>query len=163
MEGLTPSQKGAVAELAFAYQAFKLGFHVYRPMADGGRCDLILELGPRLLRVQCKLGIRINDVVNIRTVTSCRAPGGGYIRRGYAAHEIDAVGAYCPDVDKCYLIPMSLAANRTQIYLRLSPAKNRQRVGIHLAEQYELGAIAQLGERQSGTLEAAGSSPASST
>ena len=58
---------------------------------------------------------------------------------------------------------MSLAANRKQIYLRLAPTKNRQQVGIHLAEQYELGAIAQLGERQSGTLEAAGSSPASST
>jgi hypothetical protein len=36
MEGLTPSQKGAIAELAFALHAFKLGFFVYRPMTEGG-------------------------------------------------------------------------------------------------------------------------------
>lgn len=163
MEGLSPSQKGAVAELEFACGALKLGLRVYRPVAEGGRCDLVLWVEGRFIRVQCKLGVRIGEVMSIRPVTSCRAPGGGYIRRGYTEDEIDAVGAYCPEVDKCYLVPMSLAARRTQICLRLSPAKNRQRLGIHLAEQYELGAIAQLGERQSGTLEAAGSSPASST
>jgi hypothetical protein len=57
---------------------------------------------------------------------------------------------------------MSSATARKQIDLRLSPTENRQRLGIHLAEQYELGAIAQLGERRHGMAEAAGSSPASS-
>jgi hypothetical protein len=42
MEGLTPSQKGAIAEIAFALEALKLGLRVYRPVAEGGRCDLIL-------------------------------------------------------------------------------------------------------------------------
>jgi hypothetical protein len=163
MEGLTPSQKGAVAELEFACEALKLGLRVYRPVAEGGRCDLILGVEDRLIRVQCKLGVRIGEVVSIRTTTSCRAPGGGYIRRGYSEDEVDALGAYCPEVDKSYLVPMSLATHRKQIYLRLSPAKNRQRLGIHLAEQYELGAIAQLGERLHGMQEVAGSSPASST
>ena len=163
MEGLTPSQKGAVAELAFALEAVKLGLRVFRPLAEGGRCDLILGVQNRLIRVQCKLGVRIGEVVSVRTVSSCRAPGGGYIRRSYSKDEIDAVGAYCPEVGKCYLVPISLAGGRKQLYLRLSPTRNRQRVGIHLAEQYELGAIAQLGERRYGIPEVAGSSPASST
>jgi hypothetical protein len=163
MEGLTPSEKGAVAEIAFALEAVKLGFRVWRPLTEGGRCDLILGIDDRLVRVQCKLGVRIGEVVSVRTVSSYRAPGGGYIRRAYSEEEVDAVGAYCDDTGKCYLVPIALAANRKQLYLRLSPTKNRQRVGVHLAEQYELGAIAQLGERLSGTQEAAGSSPASST
>jgi hypothetical protein len=163
MEGLSPSQKGAIAELEFACEALKLGLRVYRPVAEGGRCDLVLWVEGRFIRVQCKLGVLIGDVVSIRTATSCRVPGGGYIRRGYSEDEIDAIGAYCPEVDKSYLVPMSLASNRKQIYLRLSPTKNRQRRGVHLAEQYELGAIAQWGERRAGSAKAAGSSPASST
>ena len=107
--------------------------------------------------------MQIGEVVSVRLVTSCRSPGGGYTRRGYSEDEIDAIGAYGPGVDKCYLVPMPLASGRKQIYLRLSPTRNHQRVGIHLADEYELGAIAQLGERLRGTQEAAGSSPASST
>ncbi len=163
MEGLSPSQKGAVAELAFTFEAVKLGLRVYRPVAEGGRCDLILGVDDRLIRVQCKLGVQIGEVVSVRPVTSCRAPGGGYIRRSYNEQEVDAIGVYWPVGGKCYLIPISVAAGRKQIYLRLSPAKNRQRLGVHLAEQYELGAIAQLGERLHGMQEVAGSSPASST
>src|SRR3954470_17527611 len=50
---LTTNQKGAVAETAIAHEAIKLGIGVYRPVADE-RADLILDLRPRLLRVQCK-------------------------------------------------------------------------------------------------------------
>ena len=147
MEGLTPSQKGAVAELAFTLEAVKLGFRVWQPVAEGGRCDLILGIDDRLVRVQCKLGVRIEEVVSVRTVSSCRTRDGGYVRRCYTEKEVDAIGAYCHENGKCYLVPISLAAGRKQIYLRLSPTKNRQRLGVHLAEKYELGAIAQLGER----------------
>jgi hypothetical protein len=162
MEGLNPSQKGAVAELTFALEAIKLGVRVWRPLVEGGRCDLILGIDERMLRVQCKLGIQVGEVVSIRTHSSCRAPGGGYLRRSYSENDVDAVGAYCPQTGKCYLVPISLAGGKRQLYLRLSPTKNRQQVGVHLAAQYELGAIAQLGERLHGMQEVAGSSPASS-
>jgi PD-(D/E)XK endonuclease len=85
------------------------------------------------------------------------------VRRTYGPHEIDALGAYSAELDRCYLIPIARVPGQKRLRLRLAPAKNCQVQGIHFAEQYELGAIAQLGERQSGTLEAAGSSPASST
>jgi hypothetical protein len=58
----------------------------------------------------------------------------------------------------------------TSLWLRLAPSRNNQQTGINWASDYEFdatlarfGAVAQLGERQSGTLEAAGSSPAGST
>jgi hypothetical protein len=96
---MNPSQQGAIAEMAIALEATKLG---------------------------------------IDTTT-------------YAADEIDAVAAYCPDLDRCYLLPISLVAGRTGIFLRLQPARNNQELGVNYAERYELGAIAQLGERRAGS------------
>ena len=61
------------------------------------------------------------------------------------------------------LLPVSLVAGKSYIHLRLAPSRNNQESRINWAKQYELGAIAQLGERRRGTPEVAGSSPASST
>ena len=53
---------------------------------------------------------------------------------------------------------------RSEIRLRLARARNNQEFAITYAANYEFhGAIAQLGERVTGSHEVAGSSPASST
>jgi hypothetical protein len=49
------------------------------------------------------------------------------------------------------------------LHLRLAPARNGQRAGVTMAAQYRLGAVAQLGERVTGSHEVVGSSPISST
>ena len=114
--------------------------------------------------MQCKWGIRIGNVVSAHVHTSCRVTGGGHVRRSYTDEEIDAIAVYCAVLDRSYLLPIGLVARRKVITLRLYPAMNNQRRRLNLAEHYELsGAIAQLGERLSGTQEVAGSSPASST
>jgi hypothetical protein len=162
--GLSSNKKGAIAELAIAAQASKLGIDVYRPIVEGGRYDMIFDVRGQLLRIQCKWALRRGDVVSVILYTSRRAPGGGHIRTPYSVDEIDAVAAYCAELDRCYLLPVSLIARRKQLHLRLAPARNSQRRRLNFAELYELsGAIAQLGERLRGTQEAAGSSPASST
>ncbi|MEA2470187.1 MAG: hypothetical protein QOE38_1186 [Thermoleophilaceae bacterium] len=112
-----PSQKGAVAEIAIALEATKLGIPVYRPVAEGGRTDMILDVGGRLQRVQCKWANRERGVVNVRLRTSRRA-NGRYVTTTYCAAEVDAVAAYCPDVERCYLLPISLVDGRTGIHLR---------------------------------------------
>ena len=93
------------------------------------------------------------------------------IHRTYEPGEIDAIGAYCDELRSCYLLPAELCVGRANIQLRLSPPRNHQERFMRWAHDYEFGAtieklygpIAQLGERQRGTLEAAGSSPAGST
>ena len=50
---LSTDQKGNIAEAAIALAAAKLGVVVYRPLGEGGRCDMIFEIGDDLLRVQC--------------------------------------------------------------------------------------------------------------
>jgi PD-(D/E)XK endonuclease len=160
---LTTNQKGAIAETAIAHGATKLGIDVYRPYSEGGRYDLIFDLGSQLLRVQCKWAVRSGNVVSVRLDSCRRGPGGLLLRRSYSANEIDAIVGYCAELDQSYFLPSAFIAGKRQIYLRLAPARNNQALRINWADQYRLGAIAQLGERQSGTLEVVGSSPTSST
>jgi hypothetical protein len=61
------------------------------------------------------------------------------------------------------VVPVSLVAGRRVIHLRVAPAANNQNLAINWAEQYELGAIAQLGERSAGSRKVGGSNPPSST
>ncbi len=155
---------GAIAEAAVAAEATKLGIPVLRPVFQDLRYDFAFDLGSRLVRVQCKSVRLRRNVVDIKART-CRRVAGGYVRGTYTSAEVDAVAAYCPDLDRCYLVPIEDFPPSGCISLRLFPAKNNQLKGLHFAAEYELdlGAIAQLGERRYGIPEVAGSSPASST
>jgi hypothetical protein len=160
----SPNVKGAVAEQAIVLAATKLQVPVLRPVAEHGRCDLALDIGDRLWRVQCKWGrlSEARDVIVVHTGT-CRLTPNGYVRGTYTADEVDLFGVYCGELDRCYLLPVSVAAGKHGVQLRLVPPLNGQRACINLAEDFEFeGAIAQLGERLRGTQEVAGSSPASS-
>jgi prevent-host-death family protein len=82
----------------------------------------------------------------------------------HSEDEIDAVAVYCGDLDRCYLLPCALVADRRAINLRLSPPRNAQRASINLASQFELpGAVAQWNERPAGSRKVVGSNPTSST
>ena len=123
----------------------------------------MFEINERFVRVQCKSGKRRGDVIIVPTRTSRHTPR-GYVRTKYAASEVDAIAVYCHETGSCYLLPIEDVRGRWEIRLRLAPARNNQEFAITYAERYAfLGAIAQLGERVTGSHEVAGSSPASST
>ena|SRR5215217_5573131 len=159
---LSPTRKGVIAEMAIAAEAAKLDIGVLKPLGEGERYDLVLDMRPRLLRVQCKWAQKKGEVVAIHTGT-CRRVYGGYKRTTYSADEVDALAAYCAALERCYLLPIHVIAGQSHIHLRLAPARNNQRALVNWAHEYELGAIAQLGERRGGTAEVVGSSPTSST
>jgi hypothetical protein len=166
---LTTNQKGTLAEAKIAAVAAELGLGIARPL-DDERYDLILDLRPALIRVQCKWATRIGDVVSARLYTNRRGRE-GLITRRYNPGEFDAFGLYCLDNDRCYLLPAQEFVVYRQIHLRLGPSLNNQALRIRWARDYEFGAtlprlpgpIAQLGERLSGTQKVAGSIPAGST
>ncbi len=155
---LTPDQKGGIAELAIASKAAQLGIVVSRPMTEGSRYDLIFDWHLGLQRVQCKWAVEIGGAVSIRPI-SCRRTATGQLKRCYSADDIDALAAYCASLDEVWLLPIADFGHTREIRLRVSPAKNNQRVGVTLAQKYRLGAIAQLGERVAGSHEVGGSSP----
>jgi prevent-host-death family protein len=158
-----PNHRGNVAELKIAAAAAALGVPVMKPLTEHERYDLVFEVGGRLLRVQCKCASRTGDVVVVRLVTNRRGPN-GFIRGRYTSDEIDAVAAYCPELDECYLLTMEDIDDKTCVHLRLGATRNGQSLGLHFAADHLLsGAIAQLGERLTGSQEVGGSSPPGST
>jgi prevent-host-death family protein len=157
-----PNHKGNVAELAIATEAARLGLSVLKPLTEHERYDLVLGIGDKLLRVQCKWAKRKGDVVLVNLSTSRRGPN-GYIRGSYSAVEVDAIGAYCEELESCFLIPIGEVDGQCAVQLRLAPARNGQRAALNWADKYRLGAVAQLAERRRGTAEARGSNPLSST
>jgi hypothetical protein len=166
---LTTDQKRVLAEQAIAFEAMKHGAGVSRPLGDE-RYDLVFDLRPRLLRVQCKWAVKRAEVIVIMCRTNRRGPN-GFIPRQYDEDEIDAIAAYCHATGGCYLLPLELSVMRAAVQLRLSPPRNNQVAKINWALDFELGAtlstllgpIAQLGERVAGSDEVVGSSPTGST
>ncbi len=142
----TSNTKGAIAEQAIVLAAMKLNVPVLRPVGEHGRADLALDIGGRLWRVQVKAGklSKARDVVIVHTSTSRYTPR-GYVSTTYSAQEIDLIGVYGAELDRCFLIPISVVEDRYAIQLRLTPARNAQRACINLADDFDFeGAVAQL-------------------
>ena len=66
---LNLNAKGGIAEIEIAAAAVRLGVAVLKPLTEHGRDDLAFEIGPRLLRVQCKWGGLApgRSVITVRT------------------------------------------------------------------------------------------------
>ena len=159
---LSSSQKGGLAELKVAAEAADLGFGILRPATEGLRYDLVLDVGGTLLRVQVKWATLKGLVVSIPLRTSRHTPG-GYVRTQYSTAEIDGFAAYCRELDRCFFLPIAQFLGRTNVHLRLGPTRNGQLRGVKMADDYPLGAVAQLGERRAGSAKVRGSIPLSST
>ncbi len=164
---LSTDRKGAIAEAEIAAAAIKLGVDVYRPLQEGGRYDLIFDLGGRLLRVQCKWAVRAGDVVVVRCYSSRRAVEGMRVRR-YTAAEVDAIVAYCSGIDRCFVLPPQLFAGRPATAPAVGPESQQptgtRQLGRRLRVRastlhFARGAVAQLGERLAGSQKVRGSSP----
>jgi hypothetical protein len=163
---LSTDQKGAIAEACVSAAAIKLGIGVFKPLTDGHRYDLIFDVAGRLARVQCKWAPLHNGVVIVRLYSS-RRTASGLLKRVYTADEIDAIAAYCPDLDRCFYLPASRVDGRCHVSLRVAPSLNNQANGVSWADDFGfeclqstgIGAVAQLGERRHGMAEARGSSP----
>ena len=160
---LTTDQKGSLAEMAIATEATRFGIAVCKPLTDGHAYDLIFDVAGSLLRVQCKWARREGEVVNVLAIRSRRIAGGGIRRSTYTADEVDVVAAYCAELDRCFAVPIGLFGGSGGLYLRLSEPRNGQKAGLHFADEFPLGAIAQLEERAAGSRKVVGSSPTSST
>jgi hypothetical protein len=137
---LTPSQKGAAAEAAITSAAIGLGLTVLRPLCEGRRYDIVIDLEPELLRVQCKWACRRNGVLSVSLRTNRLTPG-GYVSTAYTAAEVDAIGAYSPELGSCFLIPIAEVSEGRGVHLRLEPARNNQARRIRWAHEYEFGAM----------------------
>jgi len=135
---LTTNQKGAVAESAISHEAIKLGIGVYLPLGDE-RCDLIFDLRPRLVRVQCKWASCRGDVIVV-PLYSTRRTADGLRRMYYSADDVDAFAAYAPETGCCYYAEFAEIGVQQALNLRLGPTRNNQAIGVRWAKDYEFAA-----------------------
>jgi prevent-host-death family protein len=140
-----PNHKGNVAEMAIAAAATKLGIDVSKPLVEHARYDLIFDVRGHLLRVQCKWAPIRKEVIQVNLISSRCSSAGEQIRTAYSPEEIDAIGVYCEELDRCYLVPIGPVAGMRSLSLRLTKPRNGQRASLNWASEYELeGAVAQL-------------------
>lgn len=125
--------------MAIAWEATRLGLCILKPISEGARYDLVLDVGT-LLRVQCKWAARRGDVVIVNCRTCRRGPNGSFIRSTYSADDVDLIAAYCLDLDAAYAIPIEVGAGRRSIALRVGPTGNNQMSGINWAKEFEFAA-----------------------
>ena len=97
----------------------------------------MIDLEPELVRVQCKWARQGKGVLRVNLNGSRLTPG-GYVRSTYSADEVDAIGAWSPDLNPCYLIPIAEVAGGREVNLRISPTRNNQAEGIRWASDYDL-------------------------
>jgi len=111
---LTTNQRGAIAEAEIVAAALKLGIGVFSSVQDE-RYDLIFDLSPILLRVQCRSAVLDGDVVVIRCY-STRRSATGLLKRVYTRNEVDAIAASAAEIDRAFLIPISRIDGRSHIF-----------------------------------------------
>jgi hypothetical protein len=130
---LSPSEIGARAEREVAYALERVGWHVYLPMfAAHARVDLVVLRGCEVLRVQVKSGRVIGTALSFRVCSNTANRPRDY--RG----EVDAFGVYSHDLDRVYLVPVSMTTSTRSCSLRLEPARSGQVRGTRLASDFEI-------------------------
>jgi len=131
------SHVGDVSELEVALALVRTGRQVLRPLSSASRYDLLIDNGDgTFIRVQCKTGVlRDGSVVfRVYSVSGHRTTRIPYLE------QIDAFGVFCPATTRSYLVPTAAIPGRTDmVSLRVVPARNGQRRGIHAASEFAIG------------------------
>ena len=150
---------GEVSEAIILAEFLKAGFPVLLPFGDNQRYDMVVEVGGRFLRVQCKTAslcgwkdghrTRGSSCIRFSAHSGVFGPGDRVTSRAQPYRgEADLFAAYSPDTKQVYVLPVD-ECPVTDVWLRLTPAKNNQQIGIRLAEKHTLAAWA---ARQGGSV-----------
>lgn len=126
---------GIVSELKVIAALAEAGYHVFIPYGDAMRYDVVIEDDEgKFARVQIKTGRLRNGVIIFNAYSSHTHRGGASTRR-YVG-EVDYFGVYCPQVQRCYLVPA--ADVKSYGNLRIERPKNGQAAHVRWASGYEL-------------------------
>jgi hypothetical protein len=137
-----PKAVGDRSQIAITLALIDAGFAIFVPIGENTRCDLVIDDGTRLKRVQCKTGrlrkgaVRFSACSNYAHHTKPRAAQRDYLG------EIEYFAVYCPETKGVYLVPIADVQVRRWGALRVDPPLNFQVRGIRLASKYELAKVA---------------------
>ena len=124
--------KGNAAEAAVLNALVSRGHQVLVPFGGGHPYDLVVDLSPGFLRVQCKAARPGKGVLKFNACSTDHGRG----RQQYLGLA-ELFGIYFPPTGSVYLVPVYEMPDYVAS-LRLEPTLNNQRKGIRLASDYEI-------------------------
>ena len=128
--------KGDLAVLAVAADLMKQGWKVAIPFGDSWDYDLI-AMHPTFKRIQVKYSESNGEVLIVKSRTHTILNGKVQQTKAYTASMIDCLAVFDKSTDRCYYIPVAEIDGKTEIRLRLTPAKNGQVKGVKFASNFE--------------------------
>lgn len=125
---------GDIGETIALAEFAKLGFTVLVPF--GGNCpyDLVVDIGGRLLKIQCKTTEKVKDGKMIFSI--CRTNGFTYKKEVYTKDEVDFLFLYCIENGYMALVPIEDTCMKTEFRIRTERPKNNQVQNIHMETDY---------------------------
>jgi hypothetical protein len=136
-----PKAVGDRSTLAIMAALQASGYAIFVPFGENTRCDLGIEIGPRIARVQCKTGRLRKGAVRFKVCSSYAHHRAKTPSRDYLG-QVDFFAIYCPETSGVYLVPIEDISLRSQGALRIDPPRNHQRRGIRFAADYAIGVVA---------------------
>jgi len=128
-------QIGDVAELAVAADLAKKGYQVAFPFSTSCSWDLLLIRNDIFEKIQVKSVSLKNGVVPVKNKTHSNTSKKQTTRK-YTSEEIDWFAVYCPELDDCFYIPISMIENKSGLNLRVYAPKNFQTSGVFWAKDF---------------------------
>jgi PD-(D/E)XK endonuclease len=130
-------RKGDLAELKVAADLAERGCSLSFPYGEDCDYDLIADMNGVLHRVQVKYTESDGQVVLVRCRSHSLTKGKVRHTKHYTAETVDWIAVYDRTSDCCYYCPSTeLGHGRSELTLRLTPARNGQRMGIRDARDY---------------------------
>src|SRR5918992_3967653 len=105
-----PVDVGERSEAIIFAELVKRGHEVLIPYGTNHRYDLVINVGGRFLRAQCKTG-RLREGVILFNTVSTRVNTTRTFITPYDADQIDLFLIYCPDTDRVYALDVDEAAS----------------------------------------------------
>ena len=128
----TSHEKGVLGELAFTIHLIQRGYTILNPLNPNSSYDLVAEKNGNFMRIQVKYCTPRNGRIRVELERPKRKT------KNYRDRNVDAMGAYDSQSEKCYLIPISQINEKSEIWLRVDNPKNSQQKKINYASKYEI-------------------------
>ncbi len=133
---MNTKRKGNVGEAKVIADLLEQGLEVALPFGDNLPFDLIaVEPDFRLWKIQVKFARAHQGVIRVKNWRQSENTQRRY-ERIYTPAQVDVFAIYCPDTDLVYYVSQTEIGQRTTFYLRVTPTKNQQKVGIHWHNDY---------------------------
>ena len=138
-------QKGLLTELACIQDFTKLGYRCLKSVDDGSKYDVVVDLGNKFIRIQCKTASWVTDTAQEKVAfminTCCQTTNTkATIRHKYSENDIDYF--YTWFNGQGYLVSIKEASGVTFRWRYEYPVTG-QKQGIHIAKEYEIEEVIQ--------------------